>query len=557
MRDLITEQVEFMTKSAKCIIVIFIIILSMGTALWPIPSIALEDHECYVAITAREMLQKDNWVIPTCNGELRLQKTPLSYWLVAGLAKITGRVDEITARLPSLILGVLSVGAIIYFVSQWLSFRIAALSACIWATSLGYIRYSVNARPEMALAFFVTLCFLSFYSAITASSRKRQVIYILIFWLSFGLGMLAKGPAPLLYISIPLFCYVAVFRKWKVIPKLLPVIGPVIFLAIVLPWPLLIARKVNWDLTVWKHEFVDRLFGTYRSGDKPIYYYLYVMFQFMTPWFVFLPMALAAPFYKAWDEKRRPMMFLWLWFVADFLFLTLDGGKRQHYILPLMPAIAIVIGILIEDMVFSRKVYTQRYAVGIFVTHIAAIVIFIIAGVIYIARANHEILADIIILGTITLISIAIVCVLFAKRKPSIALGVILASIIVLVDISYIRIFIPTDYNRYSRDFSSKVSQIVPLPNRLVSYKKVSARFVQYFGRVVPEIEDGNELLKHYQNGGWIVAMDNDLKELEKSKSFAEVFYQEKTDRQGLENVPGALFHKPDSLLLLPDKNIR
>ena len=84
-------------------------------------------------------------------GEHRLQKTPLSYWLVAAIAKVTGGVDEFTARLPSAVFAVLSVCAIIYFVEQWLSFRTALVCAGVWLTSFGYVRYSHNARPEMAL----------------------------------------------------------------------------------------------------------------------------------------------------------------------------------------------------------------------------------------------------------------------------------------------------------------------------------------------------------------------------------------------------------------------
>ena len=133
---------------------------------------------------------------------------------------------------------------------QWLSFRIAVLSAAVWATSLGYIRYSHNARPEMALTFFVTLSLLSFYSAIMANSRKKQVIYALIFWVSFGLANLAKGPAPLPLVLIPLFFYVAIFRRWKELPRFLPIIGTIVFLAIVLPWPLAIAHKLNWNLVL-------------------------------------------------------------------------------------------------------------------------------------------------------------------------------------------------------------------------------------------------------------------------------------------------------------------
>ena len=347
------------SKKTKIFLVCGVLLLAVVSASWAISEDTLDNHECFVSVTAREMLASGDWVWPTFNGQSRIVKTPLSYWLVAGLAKITGRVDELTARLPSVIFAVLSVGAILYFVNYCVSFRTSLICAGVWATSLDYIRHAHNARPEMVMTSFIVLALLSFYSAVITQRRKRQIAYVLVFWFSFALSNLAKGPMPLPLVLIPVFFYIAIFRKWKVLPRLLPIIGPLIFLGIVLPWPLVIAHKLNWNLALWKLQFVDRFLGQYASGNKQWYYYLPTMFLFIIPWVVFLPMALAAPFYRVWNKKRPLMQFLWLWFVVDIVFLTISGGKRQHYILPSMPAMAILIGIVIEDMVFIRKAYTS------------------------------------------------------------------------------------------------------------------------------------------------------------------------------------------------------
>ena len=201
-------------------------------------AVPLDDHESYVSVTAREMLGGGSWIEPTLNGQPRLQKTPLSYWLVASIAMVTGKVDEFAARLPSAVFAFLSAGAVLYFVNRWLSLRIALIATAAWATSIGYVHWSHSARPEMGLVFFVTLCLLSFYSAITSEDRRSRVIFMLIFWVSFALGNLAKGPAPVVYVLLPAGLFIAVRREWRVIPKLLPVWGIIICLAVVLPWPL-------------------------------------------------------------------------------------------------------------------------------------------------------------------------------------------------------------------------------------------------------------------------------------------------------------------------------
>ncbi len=538
------DTIDSRTNYKKVFLIWSVLLLSAVASFAMLSEQTLNNHECFVSITTREMLQSGNWVVPTCNGEPRLQKTPLSYWLVAGFSKITGQVDELTTRLPSAIFGFLSAAAILYFVSRWLSLRTAVISTAVWVASLSYIRYSHNARPEMSLTFFVLLCFLSFYSAIRAEERKRQIAYILIFWVSFGLANLAKGPAPLPYVLVPLFFYVLIFKQWKVVPRLLPIAGTLIFLAIVLPWPLAIASKFDWHMDIWKREFVDRFFGNYDLGQKPIFFYLYVMFLFVIPWVAFLPMALAAPFFRVWREKSGPMWFLWIWFAADLVFLTIDGGKRQHYILPLMPAAAILIGILLEDMVFVHKAYSLKQARGILQNHIVVVIAGAIGSTVYVAMFYSGFLAEAITVAVMTIAVAAAVAVLFAKGRAGLACGTVFAGIIVLVMISYACFFSPLDRNRNSRYFSTRVAEIVPATDKIAAYKDVSMRSVHYFGRVIPIISDKSKLYEDYEQGDWVVATGGRLKELVEDGRFRMVYYREKAELQQQDDINGALFHK-------------
>jgi len=512
----------------------------------------LDSHECFVSVTAREMFESGDWVLPTLNGHPRINKTPLCYWLVGGLSKITGRVDEFTARLPSAIFAVLSAVAILYFVNKWLSFRVAAISTCVWVTSLSYIRCSHSAKSDTALTFFVILCLLSFYSAITADTRRNQVWYALIFWISFGLGNLAKGPAPLAYVLVPIFSYVAVFRQWKSLARLLPVAGPVIAMVIVLPWPLAIAHRMNWDIMIWKREFVDRLYGDYTPGHFPIYYYLGQMFKYITPWVAFLPMALAAPFYRVWEKKQPVMKFLWLWFVADMVFLAVDVCKRQHYILPLMPAMAILIGILLEDIVFVRKAYPQKFARNVLKGHIIAIIVGAVGGSVYLAITRPQFLVPAVSLGIITIVATLTVAILFSRGKPAAACGVIFSGIVIWVMICDAGFSTALDVDRYARDFARKVARIVPPSDKLVAYRVISSRFVQYFGKVVPEIRDKSLLYEHYEQGDWVVCTFDHLSELAQDNRLRKVCQER---RYGKEDTGGILFHKSAEFIEDKDSN--
>jgi 4-amino-4-deoxy-L-arabinose transferase-like glycosyltransferase len=525
-------------------VVCVLFVLCFVNAGWTLSTTPLDNHECFVSVTSREMLEKGNWVLPTFNNQPRLQKTPLSYWLVAGLAKVTGRVDEFTARLPSAVFAVLSVCVIIYFVGQWLSFRTALVCAGVWATSFGYIRYSHNARPEMVLTFFVVLCFLSFYSAITAQSRKRQIAYMIVFWVSFGLGNLAKGPAPIPLVLAPLFFYVAIFRQWRQVPKLLPVAGVLILLAIMLPWPIAAAYKVNWDIVAWKREFVDRFFGGLDPLKKPFYYYLPQMFMFAVPWVAFLPMAIAAPFYRIWGRKQAVMQFLWVWFVADMAFLMLSGGKRQHYIIPIMPAMAILMGILMDDMMFERKAFTAKQAKGVLRTHLAVAFLLVTGLVVYCFWRWRQFLPAAFATAGVIVAGVAIVGVLFAKKRPGPACGCIFAGLVAVNMIIFVGFTNPLNYNQPSRRFTLSVAQKVPPADKLVAYKSVSPRFIHYFGRVVPTINTESEVDGYYQQSCWIIAFGRNLDELLKTGRFELVYLEEGVERDKQTPVAGGLFHR-------------
>jgi 4-amino-4-deoxy-L-arabinose transferase-like glycosyltransferase len=535
-------------NTGSALLVAGLLLLSAICACWSLSARPLDDHECYVTVTSREMLESSNWIMPTFNGQSRLQKTPLSYWLVSILAKITGRVDEFAARLPSAVFAVLSVCVVLYFVSRWLSPRTALVCAGVWATSLGYVNYSHNARPEMVLTFLVTLCFLSFYTALTTQDRKKQIAYMVVFWVSFGLGNLAKGPAPLPLVGIPLLIYITIFRQWRQVPKLLPVAGVIILLAIMLPWPIIAAYKVHWVIAIWKREFIDRFLGEYATGHYPIYYYFLIMFKYATPWVAFLPMALAAPFYRVWDKKQPLMYFMWIWFVADFAFLTISGGKRQHYALPLMPAMMILTGILLDDMVFTREVFSPRFAKTVLLGHIAAAPVVAIVTVLVMLSFSRGLL-PLAILGTVIIVVPAFaVALLFAKRRYSAGFAAILvwsAGVMLVCDVEYRNRNSPYEP---TKRFALTVAEKVPASDKLAASGTVLPSFIHYFGRVVPENSGRAEIYDFYQQGLWIVAFGKELERLQKDGRFELVYLSKDAARHRKDIIPAGLFHKTGSI---------
>lgn len=533
-----------------------VLALSVLMGGWMLDAEPVEGHEAFVSVTAREMLAKGDFVVPTFNGNLRLQKTPLCYWLCAAVGKVRGRVDELAVRLPSMFLGVISVAAVILFATKWLTFRCGVISGLVWATSYGFLRYAHSGRPEMALACFVCISFLSFYSAVEETNRKRQIIYSLMFWVSFSLAMLAKGPAPLVLVVVPLFVWYVMSRRWKMIGKVLPVVGGLIFLAIVLAWPVMLAIRLSDGdagglagiLAFWKSEFVDRFTGSGGASGKPFYYYVPVMFQLMLPWVVFVGMGLCAPFYKVWAEKRKTMLFLWTWFAIDIAVMSASGGKRMHYILPAMPAMAILVGVLLDDMMFANIAYTQEAGRKMLRYHIIAVTIGAVAGPIIVALKRPDLLGGVIVISAIAISTVGAVAILFAKGKKYCGCAAIFIGCGVLLLGGYTLRVTGENLNEVSKQFASSARNIIAVEGKAAAYGDVTSKFVHYFGQVIPVEKELSRVQAGYEDGVWIIAQGDFFEELKKDGRFEMVYYAERGQRKGDGIVSGGIFHRPGSI---------
>jgi 4-amino-4-deoxy-L-arabinose transferase-like glycosyltransferase len=300
---------------------------------------------------------------------------------------------------------------------------------------------------------------------------------------------------------------------------------------------------VNWDLIVWKHNFYDRLFGNYAAGNYPFYLYLLYTFAFAAPWVAFAPVALISPFYKIWEKKQKVMLFLWLCFVIDLIFLTISAGKRKHYMLPVVPVMAILIGIVLEDMVFIKKAFTAKFAKDFLIYHIIIITLAVIAGMIYFVATRSQFLPEAIVLGITSILIMAGILTAFAKNKPALACGLIFGGYSLLV-LCVIGLSNRLDENNYTRKFGLEISKIIPLTDNLAAYNHVSNRVVHYFARDIPEINDINIIYQKYDKGDWILATENDLKELQSANRLNMAYYNDKAEVQIDKNIPGALFRK-------------
>lgn len=279
------------------------------------------------------MLVTGEWLVPHLNGAIYSEKPPLFFWLSAigqaiGLGFNAGRV----------VAGLACTGTLLLtwsMVRRALDDRAALLSAAVLGTAVFFPWLSRFGVLDVVLTFFVTL---AVYGWI------RGGPWTVLFYAGIGLAVLVKGP-----VAIVLSVFAALASRVSggsggeasaPRPPLHYAWGPLLTAGIVAAWlwPACVrGGEAYTDAILWKQN-AGRMAGSW-SHARPFWYYAPYVFGLAFPWVLFLPWA--APW--AWRRKGFPRAML-LFAAVGFLFFSLVSGKRDRYLTPLFPPLAIVVG---------------------------------------------------------------------------------------------------------------------------------------------------------------------------------------------------------------------
>lgn len=195
-----------------------------------------DEHEVLVLETSRGMLVRDDWLVPWFNGEPRLKKPPLSYWLTAATAAATGAQGQVLpwhGRVPSLLAGLALLAGLLAAGRRLYDDTTALTAGVLLAGSVGFYAYTHDARPDMLYAALCGLGLLAGTAGL-AGVAPRPGRFVLAMWATYGLATLAKGPhIPLLLL---LGTGLAQWRAGRPLRELAPGRGLLLLLAIAAPW---------------------------------------------------------------------------------------------------------------------------------------------------------------------------------------------------------------------------------------------------------------------------------------------------------------------------------
>jgi hypothetical protein len=287
------------------------------------------------------------WILPLRNGYIIPSKPPLFHWLGALLALGWGELNELTIRLPSALLAIAGV-LLTYLtgVSLW-GVEAGLIAALILATSFEWVRAATTARVDMTLTVCMVTAFLFFHFLYRRGAASR--LESLLFFLLLGLATLAKGPVGALLPGLTIVVFLALRHDLGFLRRLFVISGGAVSILVAGSW---------YGLALWQggNEFfrtqimkenVLRFFASNTAGaghEHPFYYFIPNLFLGMAPWSFFLP-ALAYFLYQRRKTLHADgLLYPLVWAATVFLFYSAASGKRTVYILPLYPALALLLG---------------------------------------------------------------------------------------------------------------------------------------------------------------------------------------------------------------------
>ncbi|MDF1795883.1 MAG: glycosyltransferase family 39 protein [Coxiellaceae bacterium] len=337
------------------------LVLLLMSAVWFMawlghPPLVIQDEGRYVGI-AREMMRQHDWLVPWFNGVPFFDKPIMYYWLeIIGLK--LGGFSTFGARLPQAVMGIAGVIMTYHTARRLFSPQVALLSWMFLAVSPLYFLLAHYADMDLEVAVFIGLSLMAFILAQQADSSKSARRYYM--WLCYamaGCAIMTKGFMGIVFPAMVAGLWVLFTQQWSVLRRLHLFAGIVILLAINLPWNIMMEMRFPdyWHYFFYQLQFA-RYFASNFSHIEPFWFYVPVLLVGALP----VSLLCISRLFN-WRSLKLTALradanqtFFLIWFVSIFLFFSVAHTKLIGYMIPVLPAVAVLSAIALNN-VWQKK----------------------------------------------------------------------------------------------------------------------------------------------------------------------------------------------------------
>ncbi len=304
---------------------------------------------------ARETLELGTWAVPHLGYVPYLEKPPLVYWLGA-LAQMLGS-GPLLANVPSLLAALVTVLATWRMATSWRGPRVGLAAAFLY---LGLVFPQILTgvlATDPLLAACLAVAWWMGWEWVKGGSRERKWLWG--FYCAIAVGWMVKGPVALILPAAALSVYAFLSGGPMAVLRLLVALRPWLGVG------LIVAVNLPWTLVVWAQDprlieffYIDINFAAFFAGSfnhpEPIWYYVPVLLAVLMPYtFVSLPVFFQGA-KRVWQDVRiraapvpadPGLLYFTCVVLGPFLFLSASSAKLATYLLPLIPALAVVFAV--------------------------------------------------------------------------------------------------------------------------------------------------------------------------------------------------------------------
>ncbi len=302
----------------------------------PVP--LMEDDEGLHAAIAVEMVERGDWIVPRLLTEPFLDKPILYFWMQAASISVLGP-SELSVRLPGTAMALAGVVATGWLATAMFGAAAGGWAALCYATML--LPYAVSLAPlhDLVMVPLVVVALGAFWRAASASSTAALARWTLLAGVALGLSMLGKGLTGVGLVGVGVAAWLLWTRalSWRLV--LAGAVAILIGAAMAWPWYAAMERSSPGYLNYFfmQRHVAGVTDATQRHAGRPVWYYLPIVVAGTWPWLL-----------AAWPRARvlatSADRLLVSWFLADFVLLSLAGSKLATYLLPALPAVAVLAG---------------------------------------------------------------------------------------------------------------------------------------------------------------------------------------------------------------------
>lgn len=293
---------------------------------------------------ARAMLDSGDWVTPRLNGLKYFEKPPLQYWATATAFALFG-VDEWTARLWPALTGFLGIAFTAFAAVRLAPGSPWRLTALMFAGCWGYFIGGQFLTLDMGLSFFLNVAMLGFALSLGAGvSARASRGWMLLAWATMACAVLSKGVVGVVLPALVLLCHMLVERDFSLLRRLHWVPGLSVFVAIVLPWFVLVQlRNPEFLHFFFVREHFERYLLHHHHRPGPWWYFVPILIVGLLPWTPSVPAVLARAWRASAATGFKMDRFLVIWIGVIVVFFSASQSKLPGYVLPALPAVLLLL----------------------------------------------------------------------------------------------------------------------------------------------------------------------------------------------------------------------